>query len=375
MTSTSRIGVAVALIAGLCAAQGFARELPLDELTLPEGFEIAVYAKAVPNARSMARSPKGTLFIGTRELGKVYAVVDTDNDNVADKVHTVAEGMNSPNGVAFRDGSLYVAEISRILRYDDIDAHLENPPEPVVLVDSLPEEGHHGWKYLAFGPDDMLYFGVGAPCNVCNKEEEDPRFASIMRVKADGSEPEIHAHGVRNTVGFAWRPETNDLWFTDNGRDMMGDDVPPDELNHVTEAGQHFGFPYCHGGEVPDPEFAGDRTCDEFVSPVQKLGAHVAALGMKFYTGDMFPAEYKNQIILAEHGSWNRSIPDGYRLTLVKLDAEGKSLGATPFVEGWLQRTRPWGRPVDVLVMPDGALLVSDDKAGVVYRIAYQAAP
>jgi glucose/arabinose dehydrogenase len=345
--------------------------LPLDELTLPEGFEIAVYADDVPSARSLARSPNGTIFVSTRALKVVYAVVDTDGDHVADKTYVVADELNSPNGVAFKDGALYVAEISRVLRFDDIENNLESPPEPVVLIDTLPTEEHHGWKYLAFGPDGKLYFNVGAPCNICNMEEQDERFATIMRMNADGSEPEVYARGVRNSVGFTWHPATDHLWFTDNGRDLMGDDVPPDELNRATEQDQHFGYPYCHGGEIPDPEFAADRTCDEFVPPVQKMDAHVAALGLKFYTGEMFPEAYRNQIIIAEHGSWNRSIPIGYRLMLVKLDDEGNSLGKEPFIEGWLQRSRAWGRPVDVLVQPDGSLLVSDDKAGVVYRVTY----
>jgi glucose/arabinose dehydrogenase len=342
--------------------------LPLHTIKLPRGFEISVFAGNIPNARSMTLSPNGTLFVGNRSGDKVYAVVDHNKDNKADEIHVIASGLNMPNGVAFRNGSLYVAEVNRILRFDNIEENLRTPPKPVVVNDSYPTDKWHGWKFIAFGPDDKLYVPVGAPCNVC--ERDDKRYASITRMNPDGSGVEVFAHGVRNTVGFTWHPETNELWFTDNGRDLMGDDVPPDELNHAPRKGMHFGFPYYHGKDVPDPEFGKKRKLNEFVPPVQELGPHVASLGMRFYTGTMFPEEYKHHIFIAEHGSWNRSTPIGYRITLVRLQGN-KAVRYEVFAEGWLQGREAWGRPVDVLVMPDGALLVSDDKAGAIYRISY----
>lgn len=341
--------------------------LPLDQIKLPAGFQIAVYAGDVPGARSMALGSSGTLFVGSRTQGNVYAIVDRDKDQHADAVHTIARGLNTPNGVAFRDGSLYVAEVSRVLRFDDIEARLENPPAAAVVNAGFPADRHHGWKFIAFGPDGLLYVPVGAPCNIC---EPNAPYASITRMKPDGTAVEVYASGIRNTVGFDWHPVTKDLWFTDNGRDMMGDDVPPDELNYAPKKGMNFGYPYCHGGDVPDPEYGKKRTCAEFTPPAQKLGPHVAAIGMRFYTGKMFPAEYQQQIFIVEHGSWNRSTPLGYRVMLVRLQGN-KSVKYEVFAEGWLQDAKAWGRPADVLVMPDGALLVSDDRAGVIYRISY----
>ena len=324
----------------------------------------------MPNARSLTLSPSGILYVGTRGSDKVYAVADENKDGKADKVYTVASGLNTPNGVAFKDGNLFIATISSILRLDSIESRLANPPKPVVVYDKLPTEEHHGWKFIAFGPDGKLYIPVGAPCNVCDRKE--PVYASISRMNADGSGFEIYARGIRNSVGFAWHPLTSQLWFTENGRDNLGNDVPSDELNTAPKAGMHFGFPYCHQGDVLDPEFGKGKNCSDFTPPVQKLGPHVAALGMRFYTAAAFPAEYKNQVFIAEHGSWNRSEPIGYRITLVKLDSAGKALSYSNFAEGWLQPGgKVLGRPVDVQVMPDGALLVSDDYAGVVYRIAY----
>ena len=342
-------------------------ELRLDKIKLQPGFKIEVYAGNVPGARSMTLSPSGILFVGTRD-GEVYAVVDKNRDNKADEVITIAQGLNMPNGVAFRDNSLYVAEVSRVLRFDNIESRLKNPPRPVVVNDSFPKETHHGWKFIRFGPDGMLYVPVGAPCNVC--EKEDKRYGSIMRMKPDGSGLEIFAKGIRNTVGFDWDPLTKELWFTDNGRDMLGDDIPPDELNHAPRTGMHFGFPYLHGKEITDPDYSGERNPEEFTPPAMELGPHVASLGMRFYTGDMFPKEYRNHIFIAEHGSWNRSTPIGYRVTLVRLEG-GRAAKYEVFAEGWLQLGKAWGRPVDVQVMPDGALLVSDDMAGVIYRISY----
>ena len=356
------------------------KPLPLDQIKLPPGFAIEVYATGVDNARQMALGDEGTLFVGSRNARRVYAVVDTNADHKADRVHTIATGLSSPSGIAFRNGALYVAEISRILRYDDIESKLESPPEPAVVNDKLPTERHHGWKYLGFGPDGMLYVPIGAPCNVCERTD-DERFATITRMKPDGTGQEIVARGIRNTVGFDWHPVTKELWLTENGRDNLGDDVPPDELLRAHKPGLHFGFPYCHGGTTADPEFGKARPCGEFEPPAINLGAHVAAIGMKFYTGKMFPEEYRNQILIAEHGSWNRSTPQGYRIMLVKLDGN-KAVSYTPFAEGWLRGIRSsrgattlgdaWGRPSDVLVLPDGSLLIADDEADAIYRVTYK---
>ncbi|MEW6211954.1 MAG: sorbosone dehydrogenase family protein [Acidobacteriota bacterium] len=345
------------------------RRLPLDRIKLPPGFAISIYADNVPNARQMALGAQGTLFVGTREVGKVYAVVDRNKDGKADQVFTLAERLVIPVGVAFRDGALYVSEFHRILRYDRIEARLRNPPAPVVVNDSFPKEQYHGKKFIAFGPDGMLYAPVGMPCNVCEREDE--RFGTIMRMKPDGSGLEIFARGVRHTVGFDWHPVTKELWFTENGRDEIGDEVPPDELNHAPQKGMHFGFPYCFGRNGADPDFGHKRRCAEFTPAALELGPHVAALGMRFYTGSMFPSQYRHQVFIAEHGSWNRSQKIGYRVMRVRLD-NNKPVEYSVFTEGWLQGQQEWGRPADVLVMPDGALLVSDDLAGVIYRISYK---
>ncbi len=345
-----------------------AESVPLEKIRLPEGFEIKIFASGLKEARSMALSPGGTLFVGTRKTGRVYALIDTDKDFIADKVYTIVRNMNMPNGVAFKNGSLYVAEVDRILRYNNIEADLKKPPEPVVINDSYPRDKWHGWKFIRFGPDNKLYVPIGAPCNVC--ERSDKRYATITRINENGTGFEIFARGIRNSVGFDWHPETGELWFTDNGRDRMGDNVPPDELNHAPSIGLHFGFPYIHGKNIPDPQLSKKKGDISIRPPAMELGPHVAALGMRFYTGNMFPAEYKNQIFIAEHGSWNRSVPIGYRITLVRIK-NNKAVSYEVFAEGWLQGGEAWGRPVDVLILPDGSLLVSDDKAGVIYRIAY----
>ena len=359
----------LAALALACARARSSRDLPVEKIKLPPGFTISVYVGDVPGARSMALSPAGTLFVGTRDEGKVYAIRDLNHDSRADQVVIIARGLNMPNGVAFRDGALYVAEVSRVLRFDNIEARLENPPQPVVVNDSFPRDRHHGWKFIRFGPDGKLYVPVGALCNIC--EPSDERYASILRMNPDGSGLEVFARGIRNTVGFDWHPGTRELWFTDNGRDMLGDDRPPDELNYAPQKGMHFGYPYCHGSNIADPEFGRKRNCSEFTPPAIELGPHVASLGMRFYTGTMFPPEYRNQIFIAEHGSWNRTRPIGYRVTLVRLQGN-RAVKYEVFAEGWLEGERPWGRPVDVQVMPDGALLVSDDYAGAIYRITYR---
>ena len=341
----------------------------VDRIVLPEGFRIDLYARDVEGARSLTLGEKGTLFVGSRKTGRLYAVIDSDNDHKADRVIVLGQGMNMPNGVAFRNGALYVAEVNRVLRFDDIESRLDNPPEPVVVNDTFPTETHHGWKFIAFGPDDRLYVPVGAPCNIC--DPEDPRFATITRMDPDGKNFEIFAHGVRNTVGFDWHPRTGELWFTDNGRDWLGDNRPPDELNHAPRKGLHFGFPYWHGRDVIDPKYGEGHSADDFRLPARELGPHVAALGMRFYTGHMFPEEFRNQIFIAEHGSWNRSTKIGYRITLVRLEGD-RAVSYEPFARGWHEGEEVFGRPVDVLVMPDGSLLVSDDYAGLIYRVTYR---
>ncbi|MEK6245493.1 MAG: PQQ-dependent sugar dehydrogenase [Pseudomonadota bacterium] len=354
------IRVLAALLLG-AAGSASAQQLPLERIQLPPGFRIEVLA-SVPNARSLALGAKGTLFVGGRSGGAVHAVAP------GGRVFRIADGLNMPNGVAFRDGSLYVAEVSRILRFENIEARLNAPPAPEVVYDKLPREVHHGWKFIRFGPDGRLYVPIGAPCNVCEREG----YGVIGRIDfSQKKEFEIFSRGVRNSVGFDWHPVTRELWFTDNGRDWLGDDLPADELNHAPRAGMHFGFPHCHQGDLADPEFGRSRKCAEFQAPARKLGPHVAALGMRFYTGSMFPAAYRNQLFIAEHGSWNRSKKTGYRISLVRLDPSGKPLSYEPFAQGWQEGESAWGRPVDLEVLTDGSIAVSDDSAGVIYRISY----
>lgn len=348
---------------------------PVENIQLPDGFQLDFFVEGIKNARSMTRGDQGIIFVGTRGKGNVYAVIDNNQDYEVDTVITIAEGKNMPNGVAFKDGSLYLAEVSKIWRYDQIESELlaGNIPEPTLIKDDLPTETAHGWKYISFGPDGKLYIPIGAPCNICNKEEEDQRFASICRMNPDGSNFEVYVHGVRNSVGFDWHPITKELWFTENGRDWLGDNEPPCELNRVTQKGQHFGYPFCHGGTIPDPEFGKQGNCSDFVAPAQNLGPHVAPLGMHFYEGDLFPEEYRNQIFIAEHGSWNRSEKIGYRITLVRINEQGEALSYEPFAEGWLNENGGvWGRPVAFLPMPDGSLLISDDFADSIYRLTYE---
>ncbi|RDK09341.1 PQQ-dependent sugar dehydrogenase [Cupriavidus lacunae] len=367
MVSTVRRTVLLGIVL-LAGARPALATLPLDQVRLPPGFRIDVLTEDVPGARAMAMSPSGTLFVGSRSEGKVYAVTDALGSRP--RVRIVATGLRLPVGVAWRDGSLYASSVSKIVRIDNVEANLDKPRAPTVVSDRFPTDAHHGWKFIAFGPDGYLYVPVGAPCNICEPDEN--RYANIMKMKPDGSDLQVVARGVRNSVGFDWHPATHELWFTDNGRDRMGDDVPDDELNRATAPGQHFGYPYCHAGTVPDPEYGSKRSCSEFVPPVARLGAHVAALGMRFYTGTQFPAAYRNNIFIAEHGSWDRSEPSGYRVVRVTLDEAGKAVRQEVFAQGWLRGGKAWGRPVDVLVAPDGSLLVSDDLAGAVYRIRYQ---
>jgi glucose/arabinose dehydrogenase len=366
---TLRVLILVLILMSLIFGSISSAPLSLNKIKLPPGFEISLYAENIEGARSLCFSPEGTLFVGTRGQGRVYAVLDTNRDFKADEIITIASGLDMPNGVAFRDGSLYVAEVNRVLRFDNIESRLNNPPKPVIVTDSFPDDQHHGWKFIRFGPDGLLYVPVGAPCNIC--ERNDKRYASIMRMKPDGTGLELFASGIRNTVGFDWNPRTKELWFTDNGRDWLGDDLPPDELNYAPRKGMHFGFPYCHGKNISDPEFGRKHKCSEFTPAALELSPHVAALGMRFYTGKMFPEQYQNQIFIAQHGSWNRKTPIGYRVTVVKLEGN-KPVKEEIFASGWLQNGEVWGRPVDVQLMPDGSLLVSDDYANAIYRITYQ---
>lgn len=346
-------------------AQTSAQTVPgLSDISLPEGFSIEVWADDIPNARSLALGESGTVFVSTRRDGRVFAVVQSDDE--APVVTTIAEGLRMPNGIAFKDGALFVAENHRIIRFDNIETNLDSVPDPVVVIDTLPAERHHGWRYIDFGPDNKLYIALGAPCNVCEREGS----ANISRMNPDGSGLEVFAEGVRNSVGFTWHPETGEFWFTDNGRDMLGDDSPPGELNRAPQAGMHFGFPYCHGDDVSDPEFGNQRSCSEFEPPAQKLGPHVAPLGVIFYTGDMFPEEYRNQVLIAEHGSWNRSRKIGYRVSMVRM-SNGEPTAYDVFANGWLVDEEVSGRPVDLLQLEDGSVLLSDDQNELIYRITY----
>jgi glucose/arabinose dehydrogenase len=355
-----------ALPQGAAAAEPLSARLGLIEL--PPGFEISLYAEGVGNARQLVLGERGTVFVGSRDAGKVYALEDANGDRIADRVYVVDEGLNMPSGLEFRSGSLYVGAVNRILRYDDIENRLDDPPEASVVTATLPDKRHHGWKYLRFGPDGLLYVPVGAPCNIC----DEPGYAQIRRMRADGGEMEVYAEGIRNSVGLAFDPRTGELWFTDNGRDLLGDDIPADELNHAPRAGMHFGFPWCHQGDLPDPELGAGKNCGDFTKPALTLGAHVAALGLTFYTGDRFPPKFRQSLFIARHGSWNRSEKSGYDILLVRFDGGGSIVGSEVFASGWLQGQDNWGRPNDVLQMPDGSLLVSDDQAGAVYRIRYK---
>ncbi|TXS89489.1 sorbosone dehydrogenase family protein [Parahaliea maris] len=358
---------------GLSLAGGVAAaDLPLEKLNLPDGFAIEVYVDDVPNARQMAQGDKGTLFIGTRAAGDVYAVQDTDGDGRPDTRRVIASELERPSGVAWHEGDLYVAEISRIRRYPGIEQQLASGEELQysLFVDGLPSETHHGWKYIDFGPDGHLYVPVGAPCNIC---DEPLPFASILRVAKGGGDYEVYSRGVRNSVGFDWHPQTGELWFTDNGRDMLGDEVPYCELNRVSEAGEHFGYPYFHAGTVRDPEFGEGKDPADYTPPVLGLGPHVAPLGIYFYEGEAFPEDYRH-LFIVEHGSWNRSKKIGYRVKMAVL-AGNDVVDYRPFIDGWLNNDEDdsyWGRPVALLPLADGSLLLSDDYAGVVYRVSYQ---
>ena len=347
-----------------------ASELPIDKLKVPAGFKVEVWAEDVPEGRSMALGDKGTVFVGNRNLSNVYAIVDKGGKR---EVKTVLKGLTNPNGIVFSKGTLYVAERGRILRYDGIEERLDNPPQPVVVIDNLDpnKQPGHFWKYMAMGPDGKLYFNIGSPQNITMPTAQE---ATIMRVDPKTGVMEQVALGVRNSVGMTFHPQTGKLWFTDHARDWLGDDMPADELNVLSHKGEHFGFPYCHQGDTPDPQYGKNRSCDEFTKPKLLLGGHVAPMGLRFYTGKMFPKEYANNLFIAQHGSWNRNTKQGYDVVRVSFDGKGAPK-RQPFLEGFLTDAKGdppmWGRPADVLVMPDGALLVSDDYNGIIYRVSY----
>ena len=344
-------------------------QLPIPHLKLPKGFKIEVYASGIANARSLQLGDKGTVFVGNRQLDKVYAIVDRNGTR---EVKVIASGLDRPNGLAFHQGTLYITEGTKVSKLDKIEDNLENPPPLVVVYDDLPNHQSHGWRYTAIGPDQKLYINVGAPCNICIPPEEN---AQIRRINLDGSSAEVVARGVRNSVGFDWHPLTKQLYFTDNGRDWLSEDLPEDELNRVTKVGQHFGFPYCHQGNFTDREVGWGHSCDDFVKPVALLGPHTAALGMRFYKGRMFPADYRNAVFIARHGSWNRTKKLGGDVVVAKLNKNGTVKSIEPFLTGFLQNNAYIGRPVDVQVIKDGSLLVSDDYAGAVYRVTHGTEP
>jgi len=343
-----------------------AAEIPIDKIKVPSGFKVSLWASGINNARVMTWGDKGTLFVSSRVAGNVYAVLDKGGDR---EVKTIAKGLNLPNGIAFKDGTLYIAEVSRITKMVGIEDNLDNPPTMEVVYDTLPRDIPHGWKYLAFGPDGKLYFNIGAPCNICIPPDT---HANISRVNLDGTGFEYVARGVRNSVGFDWHPQTKLLFFTTHGRDWMGDDSPSDRLDTAPRKGLNYGFPYCHQGDILDPEFGKGRTCADYVPPLLKTGPHVAGNGVQFYTGSMFPADYQNRMFLAQRGSWNRTQKSGYRVMTVTLGPGPVVSKYEVFAEGWLQGQDIWGRPVYTQMMKDGSLLISDDYAGAIYRVAYQ---
>ena len=333
----------------------------IPDIKLPDGFHISVLTSETPGARSMALG-NNTLFVSTRREGKIYAVTNYLDQP---KVTVIVDNLYMPNGIAFKNGDLYVAEIHRLLKFENIESNIDDA-KYTIISDEFPTDQHHGWRYITFGPDEKLYIPIGSPCNYC----DEPDYGVITRINKDGSNKTIVARGMRNTVGITFHPKTNELWFTDNGRDMLGDDIPPGELNRVSYNGEHFGFPFCHGKNIKDPILGNLGSCEESTGPVQELDAHVAPLGLKFYTGSQFPNEYKNQIFIPEHGSWNRTKKSGYRITVVKLDGNN-AISYETFADGWMKDETTMGRPVDIAITNDGSMLVSDDHNGVIYRITY----
>jgi glucose/arabinose dehydrogenase len=343
-----------------------ADQLPIKKMKVPPGFKVEVWASGILDARGLRQGDKGTVFVSSLFVaGKIYAVTDKGGKR---EVKTIAEKLFLPNGIEFYKGSLYVATPKDITRYDNIEDHLDSPPAPVMVYDKLPGDVPHGWKFIKVGPDGKLYVPVGAPCNIC---DPDDRHGQIFRMNLDGTGVESVAKGMRNTVGFDWDPRTKQLWFGDNGRDWLSEDLPNCELNHVTKIGQHFGNPYCLQGNIADPAFGWGKSCDAYTKPALLLGPHAAPLGMRFYTGKMFPAKYHNAIFLARHGPWNRSKKWAADVVAVFVDAKGNAR-MEPFLTGLVENNQYLGRPADVMVMKDGSLLVSDDHNGAIYRVSYK---
>ena len=341
-------------------------EKNLKAIKLPKGFKISVYASGVNSARQMAWGDKGTLFVGSFSVGTVYAITDKDGKK---EVKPILTGLKMPTGVAFRDGALYVVDIDKILKYENAEASLDKMPEAKVVYSDMPSYTSHGWKYLTFDKSGALFVPFGPPCNECLAPTS---LAQIRRINPENGLAELAAIGVRNSVGGDIDPRTGDYWFGENARDWISDDKPSDKLNHIAKWGSHFGYPYCHQGDMPDPKLAMGHKCSEFTPPVLKLGAHVAPLGMKFYTGKQFPPEYKNNIFIAFHGSWNRHKYQGGNITRVVTDPQGKKARQEVFASGWIDGKQSYtGRPADVLQAADGSLLVADDWAGAIYRISY----
>jgi glucose/arabinose dehydrogenase len=343
-----------------------ADKVPVDKLKVPKGFKIEVYASGIPNARSLRLGDKGTVFVSNRTLDKIYAIVDKGGKR---EVKVIAKDLYRPNGIALHDGTLYIAELSQISKIEKIEDNLDNTPKPTVIYNDLPKDEPHGWKYLTVGPDNKLYFNIGAPCNICMPPST---HAQIRRINLDGSGAEVVARGTRQIVGMDWHPTLKQLYFTENARDWLSEELPNDKLNRLSQPGKdNFGYPYCHQGNVPDPEFGWGHSCDEFTKPVALLGPHAAPLGIKFYTGNAFPAEYRGQAFIARHGSWNKSKKIGGDIVVAKLNKDGTLKSLDPFLTGFIQDNNYVGRPVDLLVMKDGSLLISDDYAGAIYRVSY----
>jgi len=336
------------------------------KLKLQKGFNIELFAGQVPNARSMRQGDKGTIFVGSRLQDKVHYITESGGKR---DVKVLVSGLYRPNGLAIKDGTLYIAELSKISKIEKVEDNLDKSPKPVEVYSDLPKDEAHGWKFIGIGPDNKLYIPIGQPCNNCLPPDT---HAQIRRINLDGSGMEVIAKGVRNTVGFDWHPVSKELYFTDNGRDWASEDVPEDELNRVTKVGQHFGSPFCYQGDFLDPEFGWGRSCDEFEKPVLKTGPHSASLGMRFYTGGNFPAKYKNAIFIARHGSWNRTKKFGGDILAVFLNPNGTVKSTEVFISGFLGPDNNYiGRPADVLFTKDGSMLISDDYNGAIWRVSY----
>ena len=342
-------------------------DIPIQNLKMPAGFKAEIWSTGNPGNRAMTRGESGKIYVGTRGLGRVYEITDNGTERTS---RVVVDKLNQP-AVVMHKGSLYVMAIDKVLRYDGIESNPNVQPVDMTAAFNLPPEQHHNWKYLRFGPDGKLYVPFGAPCNICVLPSD--AYAQIRRYDADGSNMEVIATGVRNTVGFDFHPVTKELWFTNHGRDWMGDDSPEDGLNRLSKVGQNFGFPYCHTGNIADPDIKKDKPCEGVTAPVQTMGAHTSVMGLQFYTGNMFPAEYKNAMFVARKGSWNRTQKSGYDVVMVRADADGKNSKVTPFVTGFKDDASEafWGRPTYMLQMPDGSLLLSDEQLGAIYRISY----